>query len=47
MLAIIFWQFTVFLYSFGTPQVKRTLISDVKESVYEFVYELLNDLLAS
>ena len=44
ILLIIFWNFTIFQYRSGSPQVKRNLISSIAHLVYELPYELPNNL---
>ena len=44
ILVIIFWNFKCLQYKFDSSQVKRNLISRKRNLVYEFSYELPNDL---
>ena len=44
ILAIIFWQFTVFLWKFDSPQVKRDSISSRINFVYTFSQEFCSGL---
>ena len=44
MLVIIFWNISIILYSFNSPQIKRNLISIIENLIYELPQELLNNL---
>ena len=44
MLAIIFWNFLMFQYWFGSSQVKRYLISSIKNIVHKLSHEVPNEL---
>ena len=41
---IIFWNFVTFSKNLSSPQVKRRLISSIKNIVYELPHELWNNL---
>ena len=41
---IIFENFAKFQYSFHSPQVKRNLISSIRNFIYKLPHKLLNDL---
>ena len=43
ILVIIYWNFTVFQYRFDSPNIKRTLISSIANSVYELPHEVPNN----
>ena len=44
ILAIIFWNFTMFQYKLEWPQVKRNVITSKGNLVYELPHELPNGL---
>ena len=44
ILAIIFWNFTMFQYRSDLPKVKRNLISNIAKLVCQLPHELPNDL---
>ena len=44
ILAIMFWNFTIFQYTSDSPQVKGNLISSIVNLVYVLLHELPNEL---
>lgn len=44
MLAIIFWQFTVFMYRVDLPQLTQSVGFSIKSSTHELPRKLSNDL---
>ena len=43
ILVIIFWNSATFKYNFDTPQVKWSLMSNIKNFLHKLSHKLLND----